>query len=482
MKRWRGIAAVTFGLLIVVLVLGLAAGRRPPLELAPGTGGEAIAVTGRPLLLKASLRPSPGHRFVGRWDFGDGSPQEVVPVANPEAFSLSHVYAGGAGAAFVASLAVTDVTTREALVATCRVRVVSVSRESLGGAAVDDALWALEASEERWEDPVDGSLGCWDSATPERTADTALAALAFEVHGSPRREPVERALRFLLRRCVAVKIALAEGPNPDSNGNGIGITIAGSARPLYEVPLVLLALVASEDPGRVATSGPEGVFGRTYREIVQDMLDFLVFAQCRAENGSRGGWRYAAPALDADMSVTQWPVLACLAARELWGLETPPWVAHRLEKGFLAHDQAPDGGFGYTGPGENVSVRLTAAGLLGLRFVGAPGTDARVRRAVQYIADHWRAQNVGDVYSMYAVMKAASLGPGAPLERFGEHDWRREYEEWLVAHQRRDGTWPEDNYAKGARATAWPALVLSRGVLAAARGDVRPRAPAGPRG
>ncbi len=279
-------------------------------------------------------------------------------------------------------------------------------------------------------------------------------------HDTPYRVTVDRALGFLLSRCVSF---------PLGKGQGTGITVENRYRENYELPLVVLALVASQDPEAVATTGPKGVLGRSYREIVSDIIRFLAWGQCANRGHYRGGWRYEAGSSDADMSCTQWPVLACMAARGLWGIETPPSIAASLEAGFLAHDQGPDGCFGYIHDQFQPSVGLTSAGLLGLEFVGAGAEDPRVRRALDYLAMHWTEQNVGDYYSMYAVMKAATLAE-PPIARIGGHDWREEYTLALAATQNVDGTWPGDGrWGTGVRATAWPALVLSKDVFATAR-------------
>mgnify|MGYP002063883118 CR=1 FL=1 len=52
------------------------------------------------------------------------------------------------------------------------------------------------------------------------------------------------------------------------------------------------AIVASGRPGAVATTGPDGVIGKTYGEIIQDMVDWYAMAQ--SDSATQGGWRYNA--------------------------------------------------------------------------------------------------------------------------------------------------------------------------------------------
>ena len=52
-----------------------------------------------------------------------------------------------------------------------------------------------------------------------------------------------------------------------------------SSRPIYETGAVIDALVATGTPDKTARTGRANVIGRTYQEIVQDMVDMYAWGQ-----------------------------------------------------------------------------------------------------------------------------------------------------------------------------------------------------------
>jgi len=266
--------------------------------------------------------------------------------------------------------------------------------------------------------------------------------------------------------------------DPDYNVNGIGVGIS-SGRPLYEIGMVIMAIVASGAPGRIATTGPANVVGRTYKDILEDMADYCAWAQNEAGNG-RGGWRYSPNYGSSDNSVTQWPILG-LAAAETWGIKRDgpaPLLDVKSElELWLSYSQnfpkpPGDGGFGYSGPGGSNPVR-TAAGLCGLYYIGVPEDNPRVEAAFQYICEHWQTSCSSGMwdnyYAMYGVAKAAFAYPEADI---CGHDWYAE--EWvggvaggmapyLVEKQQDDGCWPVAcAYTGRIFDTGWAILILSK--------------------
>lgn len=478
-----GVLATCGGVLLGIVVTGVFAHQSEALTLqaAPVArqGSTHLALPGEAVLLKAVLTPRPGHVLTYTWTFGDGSEPVTGAVTNPFGVSAVHTYpATEPGAVYHARLTIRDETTGHVAEVAHPVRFVAPTTESKRSIVLDDALWALHASMHRAEDYVMGPIGSW-SPRDYPVGSTAMAVLAFEVNGfdarderegNPYQDTVDRALAYLLGSLQPAPIEPQPAGDPDSNGNGIGLTVARarSDRPLYDVPLVAMALVASQAPDRVAWVGGEHVRGRTFRELVVDLLDFLAFAQVDAQNAYRGGWRYRANARDADMSVTQWPVLAFLAARDVWGIETPGWVKQELADHFLRHAQGERGDFRYQIHGAG-NVGLTGAGLIALAFADVPADDPRVTRAVAAIEGSWGKSNIGDFYNMYAVMKGALLTRD-PVDAFGEHDWLAEYVAFLHASQKDEGHWAGDGrFGKGTRATAWPALIVSKDVFATSR-------------
>lgn len=434
------------------------------------------AIPGRVVQLKAILAPlRPGRVLRYRWEFGDGQRGPERQVTDPYAIDARHVYAAPAGARFEARLVVTDAATGEVGEASYPVEVVTPTLEALSDACIDEGLWALHRSMSRRDDPLQGPVGSWQAHGGYHVGVTAMATLAFVVNGfdlrperagHPYTDTVERGLRFLA--CY-----LVEHPAPDRedlsdvdlDGDRRFLTVAGGHQ-LYEAPLVALALVGAQAPDRLLGTANPVVAQRTTREVVRDLLDFVLLAQRDARAGrDAGGWRYTPGGLDADMSVVQWPALALRGAEELWGMKTPEAARTRLE-GYLDRAQRPDGGFGYF-DGRPTSLRLTGAGLIGMACAGVEPGDPRVARARELITASWgRHANVGDDYAMYAVMKGATL---LGIDRFGDHDWRREYTLHLARVQAPDGTFPYDmDYGRDGLATAWPCLILAHDVFCSA--------------
>ncbi len=54
--------------------------------------------------------------------------------------------------------------------------------------------------------------------------------------------------------------------------------------------------------------------GRTYRAILQDMVDWFVYGQNTWRGSGFGGWHYGAKYGSADNSTAQWGAIALLAA------------------------------------------------------------------------------------------------------------------------------------------------------------------------
>jgi hypothetical protein len=443
---------------------------------APGGGTKHLAIDGRPVIVKAVVEPRPGRLLTWTIDFGDGSDPAKGTVSSLN-LSARHLFpASQVGRYYEATVTVTDSASGEQSLAVYPIEFVDPTLDNKIAVSLDDALWRLHTTQIREEHPIHGPLGHWNDDY-HSLGSTAMVALAFQVNGfdgrpdrrdTPYGETVDRALAWLLTHLL--RVDPPEGAPPDPNhlsadGNGFALTVPGE-RVNYELPLVVMALVASQAPERQARVALEDLHGRTHKAIVLDLLETLWNGQ--AKSGYTGGWRYLPGSTDSDMSVTQWPVLAMWSAREVFGVRTPDEVKEALRDGFLVQSQVPDGG-GFTyQPGGDHNMRLTGAGLIGLAFAGVEPTDERVTRATAYIDEHWDQGNIGDTYAMYAVMKGAKL-TGDGIETFGEHDWLTEYGEHFYTTQDETGGWPEDHYGKGALATAWPALVISKDVFASAQ-------------
>lgn len=298
------------------------------------------------------------------------------------------------------------------------------------------------------------------------------------------KQNVTAGLKYIFEHAVSIDINVEPAGNPDVNlVNGKGIyftsdTPANSRRPLYETGIVMMALEASCHPTFVVDAPGSPVHGWSYLDVMRDAVDYVAWAQQDSGSG-RGGWRYCPfdngvvvnpggglTLGGADNSVSQWPVLGLMSA-EAWLISAPGWVKSELLNNWLAYSQNANGGFGYDGPG-GTDIDMTASGLIQFTYCGLETTDARWDNARSYIGDYWSTggqQNVGDLYAMYAVMKAAMTALPDVVWTFGDHDWQEEYDAWLLANQAGDGYWTGPyGTTEGRRVlgTTWGLLILQK--------------------
>jgi len=345
--------------------------------------------------------------------------------------------------------------------------------------AIDNGLAYLAANQN-----ADGS---WGTSYP--VAETAFAVMAFECEGhfptgDPATDPyvlnVRDGLDYILANAHVTAISVQTAGDPDTNGNGIGIYFnsPGTARYTYETGIVMLAITGSNAPDRVATTGPANVNGRTYREILTDVVDWCAWAQTDSGSNQRGGWDYGPQdnsSTRSDNSISQWPVLGLWMLENPycgpWNISAPDWVKSELEL-WLNYTQhsggTDDGGFGYTGPDIWVNIAKTGAGLSMLNYSGVSSTDLRVFAAINYTDRHWNdatdgsgdIMNFGNYYAMYAVMKGCEING---ITYIDGHDWYDEYADWLVGNQSADGSWTAyGQWGTPILKTDWALLILEQ--------------------
>lgn len=223
----------------------------------------------------------------------------------------------------------------------------------------------------------------------------------------------------------------------------------------------------------VPAGSDPAIAGRTYYTVMGDMVNFYAWAQNDVSSGTaRGGWRYAPNMEDpnpwgatSDNSVSQWPALGLITA-EAWGISAPAWVKSELLNYWLAYSQNTNGGFGYADSGSPY-VPMTAAGLIELTYCGVPTTDPRWDAARSFIGNNWASDNIGNMYAMYAVMKAAMTATPAVIWNFTVHTWQKEYDDYLVnaSQVKPDGYWPatgRESAPTQILATEWALLILEK--------------------
>ena len=126
----------------------------------------------------------------------------------------------------------------------------------------------------------------------------------------------------------------------DGNQNGQMVySNDGSGYTIYTTAPFIDALVASGTPAAVANTGPAGIEGETYKNLIQDMIDWYAYSQyeydydvtqgyTRGTNQSQGGaWLYG-PQQGDDNSTSQWAAIAFISAQRGVGVgvTVPPIV------------------------------------------------------------------------------------------------------------------------------------------------------------
>jgi hypothetical protein len=232
--------------------------------------------------------------------------------------------------------------------------------------------------------------------------------------------------------------------------------------------MIMQTLVASSTPDRVVTVGP--FTGFTYREVMQEVVDWAAFGQVDSGTG-RGGWRYFANYGDSDNSTAQWPVLGLVAA-EQWGIFAPPFVKDELNI-WINYIQNANGGSGYDAPGTYVNESKTGGLLVQMHYVGDDTTTARAQNALAFLNTHWNTApngtwygNKGHSYAMFSIFKGLELmgvstipnAPGTPETPAG--DWFGDYQHYLVNTQLANGAWPGYEYWNPWLSTAWYVVIL----------------------
>lgn len=315
-------------------------------------------------------------------------------------------------------------------------------------------------------------------------ANTATSVLAFENEGhfpgggGLYSFNVERGLDYVFARGAFVAITPQIAGNPDSNGNGLGIYFNQSSY-MYETGLVMQAIVASNTPTRLVTVGP--LAGLTYQQVMQEVVDFLAYAQIDGGPG-RGGWRYGVfnnSSGYGDNSVAQWPVLGLVAAQQ-WGITAPAWVKSEMEF-WVTYIQNMNGGSGYETPNSIVNVAKTGGLLVEFYYLGDERTTPRAAQAIHYLDTNWNIGlsswdgNKGHPYAMFSVFKGLELmqvpsipnAPATPDTPAG--DWWGDYSDYLVGTQSIPaaglGFWGGYYYWGQYLATPWNIVILQASVF-----------------
>lgn len=381
---------------------------------------------------------------------------------------------------------------------TCEVRVVTLRQVIEHGVA-----WLVSR-----QNP-DGSWGHWCPV-----AETGLAVLKLAEHAVdakygyglpspfdpayPYREHVEKGLNYLFANAHIIDIYVQPAGDPDTNANGIGVYFVSwewwwdgySGYRTYETSIAMMAIAGSRAPDRIVNVPGSPVDGRTYKDVLQDAVDYLAFSQADPDTGtSRGGWGYTQCDRGtwlnwwdrSDQSNTGWAAFGLGFAESpayRFMCTIPAFVKTELSVwiDWIQNDvdgDAYDGGAGYTDPYSWVNILKTGHLLYQMAFVGDTAETPRVKAAVDYLVRWWDHPSqdpgwkgwpggVASYHAMFNVMKGLfSLG----IHEIDGIDWQSEFEHVLKAQQLADGSWPNtlwDWTGERILSTTWALLTLQK--------------------
>jgi hypothetical protein len=337
----------------------------------------------------------------------------------------------------------------------------------------------------------------------EDGASTASALLAFMEAkqklpgGGPDYSAViSKGVTYLMNQATAYNISNEPTGNPDSNGNGIGVKFVpggNNPRDTYVTGLVLPVLSYMPANG-VVTTGSQA--GRTYKQVVQDVVDYFAYGQADPGNTARGGWRYYADYGQSDNSTAQWPAIGMLFAESRMGVTPPQFVRDELKYWVDYIQNNSNGGSGYDSPTYLVNEAKTG-GLLVEMYVCRTDQSSvaydinhpDVQAAIAYLNSNWQDGpnatwdgNFAHPYAMWSVYKGLELylgtkdNPtdgindlltnmhpqgGAVLDTGDLWNWWEDYCEWIVSNQTAAGNWAGYTNWTGPMAAGWYVNILA---------------------
>ena len=328
-----------------------------------------------------------------------------------------------------------------------------------------------------WLVSVQNPDGSWGPAGGDQFGTTGLILAklqdrAFELGYDGPFDPaypfngnVTAGLDFLFLYANTVAIANQPAGDPDTDGDGLGVYVGNR---IYDTGILMMAIAAGRDPAQVVATGP--LAGWTYTDVLQDLADWMAYAQTDTGDG-RGGWWYDAVdngGPDSDQSNSGYALLGLSYARApLYGYESniPGFVATELnywidyiQNDVGVGDPQYDGGSAYyPGYGTEYWVNSLKTGnlLTQMAFVGDAPSDTRVVDALNYIGRHWNSDWVQgwgkndtvQYQATYCVMKGLET-MGIPLDGVpGVADWYQDIADAILADQNGDGSWPAGNPA-----------------------------------
>ena len=355
-------------------------------------------------------------------------------------------------------------------------------------ATAEEIQASIEAGTTWLVDQQNLDNGSWANC-PSHTgfAVIKLEERAFELGLDPfdpaysYKDAVEAGLNFIFQNASLVNIGMEPAGNPDRDGDGRGVCFGGQTT--YHTGICMMAVAASRAPNRVVNTPGSPVNGWTYKDVLDDAVDFMCWAQADPDCGvHRGGWRYGSDYCDSDNSNAGYAVLGLAYAESpLCGFNctVPQFVKNELSiwidaiQDDVDHDppSGDDGGSWYDPAGWPwVNILKTGNLIFEMRFVGDPVEAQRLQDALGYIERTWNNPSMDPGWkglpphyqSMYCVMKGLTYAGIDTIDVGGTGvDWYDEFADAIVANQNKDdGSWPGDYWGGNILATEWALLTL----------------------
>lgn len=271
--------------------------------------------------------------------------------------------------------------------------------------------------------------------TAHETAMTSLSIMAMASVGqlpngnNERSEKIRRALNFVLREDRQDSFGYF-GAIDNSRMYGHGIT----------------TLMLTE----IAGMSPDPETEKLLHQRCQKGIDLILASQRRAKPPmNRGGWRYTPDAIDADLSVSVWQLLALRSAKndgmEVSSSSIDSAIGYLKRSYSSKLDSAgkpvnPEAGFCYTPDQNSPSFAMTAAGLLAMQVCGeyeSPLLDG----AESWLMKHppkWEERFV--LYGVYYFAQGMHQRGGQTAEQA-----EKIVTDLLLPKQGSDGSWQAPN-------------------------------------
>lgn len=240
----------------------------------------------------------------------------------------------------------------------------------------------------------------------------------------------------------------------------------------YVMGPALMAIVMSGTPDRVVDVPGSAVDGMTYRQVVEEVVNFCDYSQIKVGNGM-GSWDYTGiSSATGDQSIAGWVTLGLGYAGARFDVELPPLLLNRLDQGIdiIQWDGGDcDGGAGYRSSGSPpydswINCYKTGHLLYMMGLVGDDASSPRVQRSLAFLERHWMSPTNGNSsstgcgdagwrgnppFTLPSYIATAAMMKGLlelGIDMVGPYDWYDDFSDVILAQQAPDGSWTQGGY------------------------------------